>query len=284
MNYTIKNDVLTVEITSKGAELMSIKKDGVEYLWQGDPAYWTGRAYNLFPACGRMYEGKYICRGKTYEMKIHGIVRYMECDVAEHEADRIVFTLESNEETKKIYPFDFKYFAEFKLEGNKLITKYTAVNTGDTILPCTFGGHPGFNVPLDKGEFEDYYLEFSEECAPEEAFFSHSGKVEGLLRDKKFIDLKHSLFDNDSFFMTGCADTVTLKSDKSEREVTVVYPELKYLGVWHMPKMDAPYVCIEPWCGSPAPIGQYSDIDTMADMFHLEPNEIKSVSFDIIIK
>lgn len=284
MNYTIKNDVLTVEIASKGAELMSIKKDGVEYVWQGDPAYWSGRAYNLFPACGRMYEGKYICRGKTYEMKIHGIVRYMECDVSEHEADRIVFTLESNEETKKIYPFDFKYFAEFKLEGNKLITKYTAVNTGDTILPCTFGGHPGFNVPLDKGEFEDYYLEFSEECAPEEAFFSHSGKVEGLLRDKKFIDLKHSLFDNDSFFMTGCADTVTLKSDKSEREVTVVYPELKYLGVWHMPKMDAPYVCIEPWCGSPAPIGQYSDIDTMADMFHLEPNEIKSVSFDIIIK
>lgn len=284
MNYTIKNDILTVEIAAKGAELMSVKKDGTEYLWQGDPAYWSGRAYNLFPTCGRMWEGKYLYKGQIYEMKIHGIVRYMECEVFEHEADRIVFTLVSNEETKKIYPFDFKFFAEFKLEGNKLIHKYTAVNTGDTVLPCTFGGHPGFNVPLDNGNFEDYYLEFSEECEPKEAEFSKSGKVEGLLRDNKFINLKHSLFDNDSFFMTGCADAVTLKSDKSERSVTVSYPGFTYLGVWHMPKTDAPFVCIEPWYGSPAPLGQYSDIEKMDDMFHLEPNESKTVSFDIIIK
>ncbi len=284
MNYTIKNDILTVEIASLGAELMSVKKDGVEYLWQGLPEYWSGRAYNLFPTCGRMWEGKYLCKGNTYEMKIHGIVRYMECEVFEHESDRIVFTLVSNEETRKIYPFDFKYFAEFKLEGNKLIHKYTAVNTGDTVLPCTFGGHPGFNVPLAGGEFEDYYLEFSEECEPKEAEFSKSGKVEGLLRKNKFIDLKHSLFDNDSFFMTGCADMITLKSDKSERSVTVSYPGFTYLGVWHMPKTDAPFVCIEPWYGSPAPLGQYSDIEKMDDMFHLEPNESKTVSFDIIIK
>ncbi len=284
MNYTIKNDILTVEIASKGAELMSIKKDGVEYLWQGLPEYWSGRAYNLFPTCGRMYEGKYTYKGKIYEMKIHGIVRYLECEVYEHSEDKITFILESNEETRKIYPFDFKYFAEFILDGDKLINKYTAVNTGDTVLPCTFGGHPGFNVPLDNGDFEDYYLEFSEECSPKEAFFSESGKVDGLLRDNKFIDLKHSLFDNDSFFMTGCADSVTLKSDKSERSVTVAYPDFTYLGVWHMPQTDSPYVCIEPWYGSPAVKGHYNDIETMADMFHLAPNESKTVAFDIIIK
>ena len=282
MNYTIKNDILTVQIASKGAELMSVKKNGVEYLWQGDPAYWTGRAYNLFPACGRMVEGKYTYKGNIYEMKIHGIVRYTECEVAVHEADRVVFILEANEETKKIYPFDFKFFAEFKLEGNKLIHKYTAVNNGDTVMPCTFGGHPGFNVPLDNGEFSDYYLEFSEECEPTEAFFSHSGKLEGL-RDKKFIDLKHSLFDNDSIFLSGAADTVTLKSDKSDRSVTVVYPDMQYIGIWHMPQTDSPYVCIEPWCGSPATPGQLSDIETMQDLFHLAPGETKSVGFDVII-
>ncbi len=284
MNYTIKNDILTVEIAKLGAELMSIKKDGVEYLWQGNPEYWSGRAYNLFPTCGRMVDGKYTYKGNIYEMKIHGIVRYFDCEVYEKADDRIVFILESNEETKKIYPFSFKFFAEFILEGNKLITKYTAINTGETILPCTFGGHPGFNVPLDNGDFTDYYLEFSEECEIKEAFFSHSGKVEGLLRDKKYIDLEHSLFDNDSFFVTGAADTVTLKSDLSNRSVTVSYPGFKYLGVWHMPKTDSPYVCIEPWYGSPANPGAYADIETMQDMFHLKPNEEKSVSFDIIIE
>ena len=51
MNYTIKNDKITAQISDKGAELMSVIKDGVEYIWQGNPEYWSGRAYNLFPTC-----------------------------------------------------------------------------------------------------------------------------------------------------------------------------------------------------------------------------------------
>jgi galactose mutarotase-like enzyme len=52
----IENDLLRVQASSLGAELQSIvlKKDGTEYLWQGDPTYWKGRAYNLFPICGRL--------------------------------------------------------------------------------------------------------------------------------------------------------------------------------------------------------------------------------------
>lgn len=51
MNYTIFNDFLEVTVSDVGAELMSVKskKDGTEYLWQGDPAFWAGRAYNLSP-------------------------------------------------------------------------------------------------------------------------------------------------------------------------------------------------------------------------------------------
>ena len=50
MNYTIKNDRLTAQISDKGAELMSVIKDGVEYIWQGNPEYWSGRAYFSPPA------------------------------------------------------------------------------------------------------------------------------------------------------------------------------------------------------------------------------------------
>lgn len=284
MNYTIKNDILTVQISDNGAELMSVVKDGIEYICQGDPAYWSGRAYNLFPTCGRMYEGKYTYKGAIYDLKIHGIVRYSMCKVYEHSDTRIVFILESNDETRKIYPFEFKYFAEFILDGNKLTTKYTAVNTGNTDMYANFGGHPGFNVPLDNGNFDDYYLEFSEKCEPRKMIFANSTTVPFPIRDNKFIDLKHSLFDNDSFFLVGAADAVTLKSDKSSRSVRVNYPDMKYIGVWHAPKTDAPYVCIEPWCGSPARAGAYADLEAMQDMLRFKPNEEKSVSFDIIIK
>ena len=39
MNYTISNDQIEVVISDVGAELMSVKskKDGTEFLWQGDP-------------------------------------------------------------------------------------------------------------------------------------------------------------------------------------------------------------------------------------------------------
>ena len=61
MIYYIENEYLRVGVSSLGAELMSIvKRDGeIEYLWQGDKKYWGGRAPNMFPICGRLFEGKY---------------------------------------------------------------------------------------------------------------------------------------------------------------------------------------------------------------------------------
>lgn len=45
MEYTLKNKKLTVVFESKGATLHSIKdNDGVEYLWEGNPEYWSGQA------------------------------------------------------------------------------------------------------------------------------------------------------------------------------------------------------------------------------------------------
>ena len=45
----IKNDQLTVEISSLGAELQSIKDaNGNEYLWDGDPEYWGRHTKLIF--------------------------------------------------------------------------------------------------------------------------------------------------------------------------------------------------------------------------------------------
>lgn len=51
----LKNDELTVEFKPEGATISSIKdRDGVEYLWQGNPEYWSGQAPVLFPICGSL--------------------------------------------------------------------------------------------------------------------------------------------------------------------------------------------------------------------------------------
>ena len=79
---TIRNHAMTVTVDELGAQLMSITAaDGTEYLWNGDPAYWTGRAPILFPYVGRLTNDRYTYDGKEYEMTRHGFAKRSEFTV-----------------------------------------------------------------------------------------------------------------------------------------------------------------------------------------------------------
>ena len=58
MNYRIEKDGLAVCIDDAGAQLTSVCWQDREYLWQGDPAYWSDQSLLLFPYVGRFTEGK----------------------------------------------------------------------------------------------------------------------------------------------------------------------------------------------------------------------------------
>lgn len=287
MNYILKNDQLTVTLRDLGAEMISVKRGDCEYVWQGDPTYWSGQAPLMFPICGRLFEQTYTYEGKTYTQGTHGFARsslFRAATVTDTEA---VFVLESNDETRANYPFDFELTVTYRLDGARLTTQAEIRNTGDKILPATFGGHPAFNVPLDgKGEFTDYCLEFGEACSPDEILMTPTCFLTGKRRaypltDGKSLPLSHNLFAVDAIFMSRIADTVTLKSQKTERSVTLRYSDMPYLGVWHMPRTDAPYVCIEPWCGLPAYDQEIEDFAQKPDMFRICPNTSKRVSFSV---
>ena len=110
MDYSLSNDKLDVIFKSKGGTLKSIKnKDGLEYLWQGDPAYWSGQSPVLFPICGSLRNGRAtVGNGKTMTMSRHGIIRKREFTMEEQTEDRIVFSIVSDNETRKQFPYDFK--------------------------------------------------------------------------------------------------------------------------------------------------------------------------------
>lgn len=279
MNYTIFNDLIEVTVSDVGAELMSIKsrKDGTEYLWQGDPAFWAGRAYNLFPICGRLTEGKYTFRGETYEMNLHGFVRKSTLDATVLARDKIDFGLRSDERTLRMYPFDFEYHICYSLVGSTVKMEISVVNHTESTMPFALGGHPGFNVPLGGGKFEDWYLEFCPECAPVQVVFSDAclttdERAEFPLEDGRRLRLRHDLFDRDAIVLSGASHRVSLKSDSDTHSVTVEVPDaMKYLGIWHAPKKEAPYVCIEPWTSLPAYDGVVDDLASKRDMFELSP-------------
>lgn len=292
MLYTIENKKLTVTVSDVGAELMSVKTraDGCEYLWQGDDKYWGDRAPLLFPICGRLVGGFYTYDGSEYKMGIHGFARKSTFTLAEKTDDSITLTLSSNDDTKKVYPFDFLFKATYRLEGDRLVNRFEIANTGNGTMPFSFGGHPGFNVPVGgEGSFEDCYLAFGEKSEPELFLLSPtcflSGETEPFkLTCGKRIDLKHSLFDNDAIFLKNAAKSVSIKSRASKKSVTVEYPDFDYIGFWQTDHSDATFVCIEPWNGLPGFDGKTDDFSTKVAMRQLPAGESTEMGFDIIIK
>lgn len=288
MEYVLQNGSITAKVESYGAELRSVVKDGCEYLWQGDPAYWAGQAPILFPICGRLVEGKYTLDGKIYEMTLHGFAKRTEFAVASHTDTEIVFTLSETEATLAEYPFPFTLTVTYALVGDEIRSSLTVKNTGDGILPFTLGAHPGFRVPLDAGDFSDWRIRFPGGASPDQLIFSetcfNTGKKRAFpLFGGDTLPLRHEMFDNDAIFLSRVPKRVRLESTRSSRFVEMTYPDFPYLGLWHKPKSDAPYVCIEPWCGLPTFDGEIEDFATKCDMFRILPDTEKTLAYSILI-
>lgn len=277
MLYTLKNDYLTVKIHDKGATLWSIKDcDDNEYLWQGDPNYWKDRAPNLFPYIARMTKGRYTLKGKTYKMDIHGFAKDMIFKAKQISDTYVIFTVGNTEETYKHYPYKFYFSVIYKLENTKLTINYCVNNNGEKTMYFGVGGHPGFNVPFeDNAVFEDYYLQFDSDSDVKRVGFSADCFVTGELstfplEDGNRLWLHHSLFDDDAIVLKDMAQSVTLSSKKGNKGIRVTYPDMSYLGIWHMPKTDAPYICIEPWSSLPSRKGVIEDLEKQPGLVALE--------------
>ena len=290
MIFTIENSNLKVSVETKGAQLKSVfsKDTGVEYLWQGDANYWTGRAYNLFPFVGRFAQGKYVVEGKEYAMDRHGFARGSEFEMVEQTENSLSFEIKETEQTLAIYPFNFVFTVKFEILGKKLIVTYHVKNTGKNVMYFGLGGHPGFNVPFDGGKFEDYFVEFACEGNPTQVIANEKGLMTSerkilSLEGNKIIRLEHSLFDNDAIIMQDVCKTVYVKGKNTKRSIKVSYPQMEYLGLWHMPKTDAPFLCVEPWMTLPSPDGQPEVFETKENIGRVESNQSFSTHFDIEI-
>ena len=47
MEFVLDNGSIRVALSTAGGSFTSIKANGREYLWQGDPAVWSGQAPDL---------------------------------------------------------------------------------------------------------------------------------------------------------------------------------------------------------------------------------------------
>ena len=249
-NYTIKNDYITLELSEIGGEPLSIKMGDHEYLWHRDAKYWKSSAPVLFPTVGRLRGGEWRDGDVTYPMGNHGFARHQQMKAVAMR-DFAEFTLTDNEESHKSYPYSFTLRRRFKLAKNSILETITVTNTDSRDIHFGIGLHPGFMIPEGRARLS---LELSEEPRRQllsPAFLMADKDEPYALRDGKYIDLDNSLFDNDAIILTG-VKSATLESPDSERSVTVIFPDAKYVGFWQPDHSDAPFLCIEPWQSLPA--------------------------------
>ena len=273
MLYTIHNSAMTVTIDSLGAQLQSITAaDGTEYLWNGDPAYWSGRAPILFPYVGRLTEDRFAFGGKEYGMSRHGFARATEFSLVTQGREHVTLHMEDTAKSRESYPFAFHFDVSYVLEDSTLVVVYATENMDTKTMFFGLGGHPGFRVPLEAGKtFTDYRLTFAEPCRPWQVLLSDNYMISGHekpypLENGVDMPLRHDLFDHDAIILKNFARCVTLSAGEGTRGLTLACPKMRYMGVWHMPETDAPYVCLEPWVSLPSREGVVEDLSQQFDL------------------
>ncbi len=243
---TLKNEHLTVGINPFGAELSSIvDNSGREYMWQGDAAYWTGRAPILFPITGRLLSDSYVYNGERYYLQQHGFARKNAFTPVSADDTHAVFELASSEDTKRVYPFDFLLTADFKLDGKNVIVSNVIRNTGDGDMYFSVGAHPAFNIELGDR------VEFSENETFVTKLFGDNGLAIGeklFAENTNSITITPHIFDGDALFFENIKSTAaTVVSEKDGALLKMSFDKSPFVGLWAKP--GAPYVCIEPWQG-----------------------------------
>jgi galactose mutarotase-like enzyme len=288
---TIKTDQIEVEVSTKGAELRAIKgAGGIEYLWQGDPAFWPRRSPLLFPIVGALPGGTYSYSGKTYSMGNHGFVRDLEFSLASRTAESLRFELESDPGSLAIYPFRFRLAVTYAVEGSSLEVGYEVVNADDKRMAFSIGAHPAFRAPIEPGEKRgDFDLVFERRETVDRHFLNsdnvRTGESERFLDGADSVALSGALFERGAIVLKDhVSRKLSLRSRVSGRFVELSFPDFPQLGIWAPkdgPAGPTPFVCIEPWFGVMPLAGSAQEIEKKEGVLFLQPGGVFRSAYTI---
>lgn len=249
MEYQIKSEKLHVKISSLGGELISVKKEGRETLWQNQTGDWKGHAPILFPICGHF---GVAVDGVVYPMELHGVARKSEFLMVEQSENKIRLLLTDNENTRRVYPYAFRFFVEYEVAGERLFVRFTVENPSDTPLFYSVGAHESF---LLEGDVDGYQLHFEEE----EDFIHMPHNGGGYLTGERVCLGKGRIFpipkemllaSNTIIFEKIRSNTLWLEKRSGERVVEITKENFPHLLLWR-PSGRANMICIEPWLNLP---------------------------------
>lgn len=147
----LENDFLKLTLSEEGGEWKSLvdKERNQELLFQGNPCSWSSQAPFLFPIVGRLKDGRYFHQGQRYELGTHGFLRHRRLESNQPSPEKVILRLKSDEESIKLYPFQFEIFLTIELQQKEILTEVCVENLSSQEMPFSFGAHPGFKIQPD---------------------------------------------------------------------------------------------------------------------------------------
>ena len=251
---TIQNDKLRATFNNLGAELVSLIniETGKEIMWSGNPDFWSGISPVLFPIIGALKNEQYIFENQTYELPRHGFARRRIFAVKESSENEVFFELTSDEESLKIYPFQFSLEIKYTLAANKLTVDYLVKNLSQKQMYFSLGAHPGFAIDTENGlNYNDYEIAFSNDDELQIHPLADnliSNQTQTIDLENKVLPLSYELFSKDALVMTNMrSKELILRNNKNHHKVIFTFSNFPYFGVWAAKNAD--FVCLEPWQG-----------------------------------
>lgn len=256
---TLKNDSLTVEIETFGAQLKSVIKNGENLIWDRNPEFWKESAPLLFPICGGLKDDKFTYQGREYSLLKHGFAKRNDFSVEKQTETSAVFLLKSNEETLKSYPWEFELRVKYELKNSALKVGYEVKNLTDDTMYMSVGAHEAYACPEG---IEDYDIIFEREetlnsCDLDGNLISHN--TSPIIKNSKYLSLYYKYFKVDALVFKDLKSRfATLRNRKTGKSISLDFNGFDYFLLWTKP--NAGYICLEPWTGVPASVDADYDI------------------------
>ncbi len=230
----LTNEHLTLRIEREAAEMHSLidQATGAELLWNGDPAYWSGRNPILFPIVGSTFDKMIHLFGETTTMGNHGFARHRVFRIVEQHETSIMLALESDESTLAQYPFAFTLSVTTSLKGRSVQLDYVIINRDPKPMPFSFGLHPAFALKDPNGGI----IEFPQ--AEEHPL---------IQQPNTRITMDDAFFEEHPTFLITQPRSPYVDLIQPDYRVRVTCEGYPWLAFWK--KANAKFLCIEPWYG-----------------------------------
>jgi galactose mutarotase-like enzyme len=215
----------------------------------------------LFPTPGKLANDAWQHAGKSGTLKQHGFARNLAWRVGERGANTATLSIESNDETRAGFPWDFTFDMGFSVNGPTLRLEQWIVNKSASPMPCGVGFHPYFQVAdadkaktsittLARRAFDNVTKQVIEVNAP-------------IDLTQKEVDLHLLDHGSTESELVGPNGTVTLRGSA----------EYTHWVVWTLAGRD--FVCLEPWtCPGNA-------LNTGERLMMIAPGEARSLWLEI---